>query len=76
MMDIGVKYFSSIMVDMKGGQSRLAQKYLHCEVAQHCCAPLPRMLLLAATNTDIWACLSSFVTGWPCSCIRRQCCAG
>jgi hypothetical protein len=31
-MDIGVKYFSSIMVDMKGGQSRLAQKYLHCEV--------------------------------------------
>lgn len=31
-MDIGVKYFSSIMVDMKSGQSRLAQKYLHCEV--------------------------------------------
>ena len=32
MVDIGVKYFSSIMVDMKAGQSRLAQKYLYCEV--------------------------------------------
>ena len=73
MMDIGVKYFSSIMVDMKGGQSRLAQKYLHCEVAHP--AADHEVPLHAASVHCQYAC-ASFVKGRSWSCFRRQCCGG